>query len=120
MSWKRDASLSYTHTYPQSDTVCTSPSLKHAHSEVINADDDVFVLFSFGDLELKKKKPQKKKKKESKTRSYKLRLESILEFRKIERKNNKTKISGVYLNHPFRKKFYKNLKKLSKSFISSS
>ena len=47
-------------------------------------------------------------------------MESILEFRKIGRKNNKTKISGVYINLLFRKKFFKNLKKLSKSFISFS
>ena len=99
--------------------MCTSPSLKHAHSEVINADDDVFVLFSFGDLELKKKKNTKKKKGKQ-NKELQITLESILEFRKIERKNNKTKISGVYLNHPFTKKFYKNLKKLSKSFISFS
>lgn len=100
--------------------MCTSPSLKHAHSEVINADDDVFVLFSFGDLELKKKKPQKKKEKGKQNKELQITLESILEFRKIERKNNKTKISGVYINHLFRKKFFKNLKKLSKSFISFS
>lgn len=59
LSHKKDASLSYTHTYPQSDSVCTSPSLKHAHSDVTNGDDDVLLLFSFGDLELKKKKKTK-------------------------------------------------------------
>ena len=59
--------------------MCTSPSLTRAHSEVTNGDDDVFVLFSFGDLELKKKKEKKRKKKR---RSYKLHMESILEFRK--------------------------------------
>ena len=80
--------------------MCTSPSLKHAHSEVINADDDVFVLFSFGDLELKKKKPQKKKKGKQ-NKELQITLESILEFRKIERKNNKTKMSQAYINHPF-------------------
>ena len=61
--------------------MCTSPSLTRAHSEVTNGDDDVFVLFSLGDLELKKKN-KKKQKNKSKTRSLKLRLESILEFRK--------------------------------------